>query len=229
MVYVTHDQVEAMTMGYVIVVMRDGKIQQHGPPLEVFNRPANVFVASFIGAPPMNMLSGTLGSHEDRLVFRAGPNSVPLPPAMGRALGHAAGREVVLGIRPQDLAIQRSLEQHSTGLDGEIVLVERLGTETHVDVDIGGLSVQASLPPTADLTEGPPVAPDQCIGGRRRRRTGLMRIALGTVPSASFSVPLADRANCPLSLWPRVRVGSGPDGLPRENSIIGIITSFMNH
>ena len=154
MVYVTHDQVEAMTMGDVIVVMRDGKIQQHGPPLEVFNRPANVFVASFIGAPPMNMLSGSLGSHEDRLVFRAGPNSVPLPPAMGRALGHAAGREVVFGIRPQDLAVQRELEQDSTGLGGEIVLVERLGTETHVDVDIGGLSVQASLPPTTDLTEG---------------------------------------------------------------------------
>ena len=154
MVYVTHDQVEAMTMGDVIVVMRDGKIQQHGPPLEVFNRPANMFVASFIGAPPMNMLSGTLDSHDGHIVFRAGPNVVPLPPAMGRALGHAAGREVVFGIRPQDLAIERNLERNSTGLDGEIVLVERLGTETHVDVDIGGLSVQASLPPTADPAEG---------------------------------------------------------------------------
>ena len=69
-------------------------------------------------------------------------------------VGHSAVRDVVFGIRPQDLAITPNPERNSTGLDGEIVLVERLGTETHVDVEIGSLSVQASLPPTADLTEG---------------------------------------------------------------------------
>ena len=154
MVYVTHDQVEAMTMGDVIVVMRDGAIQQHGPPLEVFHRPANVFVASFIGAPPMNMVSGTLATGGDRAVIRAGASAIALPPAMGKALEHAAGREVVFGIRPQDLAIRPSADASPADLHGEVTLVEHLGTETLVDVDVAGFSLQASMPPTEALAEG---------------------------------------------------------------------------
>ena len=157
MVYVTHDQVEAMTMGDVIVVMRDGEIQQHGPPLEVFHRPANVFVASFIGAPPMNMVSGTLATNEDRTVIRAGASVIALPPAMGRALEHAVGREVVFGIRPQNLALRPGADTNPADLHGEITLVEHLGTETLVDVDVPGFSLQASMPPTSALAEGQPV------------------------------------------------------------------------
>ena len=157
MVYVTHDQVEAMTMGDVIVVMRDGAIQQHGPPLEVFHRPANVFVASFIGAPPMNMVSGTLETGGGRAVIRAGASAIALPPAMGQALEHAVGREVVFGIRPQDLAIRPSADASPADLHGEVTLVEHLGTETLVDVDVPGFSLQASMPPTDELAEGQPI------------------------------------------------------------------------
>ena len=154
MVYVTHDQVEAMTMGDAIVVMRDGEIQQHGPPLEVFNRPANVFVASFIGAPPMNMVSGTLATDGDRTVIRAGSSAIPLPAAMGRASKHATGGEVVFGIRPHDVDIRPNADEGRADLQGEIALVEQLGTETLVDVDVPGFSLQASMSPTTAVTEG---------------------------------------------------------------------------
>ena len=154
MVYVTHDQVEAMTMGDVIVVMRDGEIQQHGPPLEVFHHPANVFVASFIGAPPMNMVSGALAKDGGRTVVRAGAGAIALPPAMGRELEHASGREVVFGIRPQDLALRPSEDAGPADLNGKIVLVEHLGTETLVDIEAPGFSLQASMPPTDTLAEG---------------------------------------------------------------------------
>ena len=154
MVYVTHDQVEAMTMGDVIVVMRDGEIQQHGPPLEVFHRPANVFVASFIGAPPMNMVSGALAKDGGRTVVRAGASAIVLPPAMGHVLEHASGREVVFGVRPQDLALRPNEDAGPADLNGKIVLVEHLGTETLVDIEVPGFSLQASMPPTDTFAEG---------------------------------------------------------------------------
>ena len=154
MVYVTHDQVEAMTMGDAIVVMCDGEIQQHGPPLEVFNRPANVFVASFIGAPPMNMVQGTLATDGDRTVIRAGASAIRLPAAMGRVSESAGVRDVVFGIRPHDVAIAPNVNDALVDLEGEIALVEQLGTETLVDLDIPGFSLQASMPPTTTLSEG---------------------------------------------------------------------------
>ena len=175
MVYVTHDQVEAMTMGDVIVVMRDGEIQQHGPPLEVFHRPANVFVASFIGAPPMNMVSGSLAKDGGRVVVRAGASAIGLPAAMGHALEPASGREVVFGIRPQDLALRPNEDAGAADLNGKIVLVEHLGTETLVDIEVPGFSLQASMPPTDTLAEGQRVgvscwiSPGPMCSTRRRR------------------------------------------------------------
>jgi len=151
MIYVTHDQVEAMTMGDVIVVMKDGRIQQHGRPLDVFNRPANVFVASFIGAPPMNLVQGSLGTEG----LRSGATLIPLPAALLSRLGAAAGREIILGIRPQDLALRP--EGVATDLTGRIALVEELGTETLVEIDLTGTALQARLPPTAAVAEGAPV------------------------------------------------------------------------
>ena len=118
-VYVTHDQAEAMTMGTRICVLDRGRIQQIGAPLEVFSRPANGFVASFIGSPPMNLLLGRVEAGR----FRLGPLSIPCDAAPD-------GHEVVLGIRP-----------HEIGTDGgaslPLVNTEALGSRTHLHCRLG--------------------------------------------------------------------------------------------
>jgi len=100
-VYVTHDQVEAMTMGHRIAVMRQGSLQQVGTPLEVYEQPANLFVAGFIGTPPMNLLRGTLAG-QGASVATSG-FALRLPPLLAAAARGQDGREVVLGIRPENV------------------------------------------------------------------------------------------------------------------------------
>src|SRR3954466_952669 len=100
-VYVTHDQIEAMTMADVIVILRDGTIEQIGKPLAVYDRPANLFVAQFVGSPAMNMLSGEVQARDGRLELRTENLAVPLPEGFGLAPGQA----VVLGIRPEHLKL----------------------------------------------------------------------------------------------------------------------------
>jgi multiple sugar transport system ATP-binding protein len=113
-VYVTHDQVEAMTLGQRVAVMRDGRIQQVDTPQNLYRRPANLFVAAFIGSPPMNLVEADVG---DGHVAFAG---IRLPIA-----GAAPTGRVVLGIRPQDFAL-------GSGLDVEPAVVEELGSSTNV-------------------------------------------------------------------------------------------------
>ncbi|MFZ5710026.1 MAG: ABC transporter ATP-binding protein [Pseudomonadota bacterium] len=122
-VYVTHDQIEAMTMADKIVVMQAGRIEQTGAPLDLYDRPANTFVASFIGSPSMNMLSGRVRG----AAVAAGGALLPLP-ADAQA---ADGREVIYGIRPEHLSLGQ------TGLTGTIAVVEPTGSETHIVVRIG--------------------------------------------------------------------------------------------
>jgi multiple sugar transport system ATP-binding protein len=105
-VYVTHDQVEAMTMGDRIAVLRDGALQQVGPPAEVYDRPENLFVAGFIGSPPMNLAHATIESSRDGgVVVRLGDTNVPVPAEVARdqRLDSMHGSEVIVGIRPEDL------------------------------------------------------------------------------------------------------------------------------
>nr|MDQ2828989.1 sn-glycerol-3-phosphate ABC transporter ATP-binding protein UgpC [Chloroflexota bacterium] len=102
-IYVTHDQVEAMTMGDRIVIMKDGVVQQIGTPQEVYAHPANVFVAGFIGTPSMTFLSGVLAPADGTLVFDAGQIRVLLPATWASALGRWADRAVIAGIRPSDV------------------------------------------------------------------------------------------------------------------------------
>jgi len=146
-VFVTHDQVEAMTMGSRIVVMRDGRIQQSGPPLEVYHRPANRFVAGFIGSPRMNFLPGRIVAEGDDLVVACGPLRLPLPldtPAH-RAIrqGALSGSTVTLGIRPGDIrdvaSARPGSKQHR--LTAEVIVVEPLGQETHVHLSLGGITM----------------------------------------------------------------------------------------
>jgi multiple sugar transport system ATP-binding protein len=125
-VYVTHDQIEAMTMADEIVVMRDGHVEQIGTPLELYDRPANLFVAGFIGSPAMNLIRGTYQKDgaSAHVVLPTGAR-VPAP-----LTGAADGTDVVYGVRPEHLA----LAQLGEGLAGEVAVVEPTGADTHVVV-----------------------------------------------------------------------------------------------
>ncbi|MDP3960520.1 MAG: sn-glycerol-3-phosphate ABC transporter ATP-binding protein UgpC [Pseudorhodobacter sp.] len=127
-VYVTHDQIEAMTMADRIVVMRDGHIAQIGAPLELYDRPTNVFVAGFIGSPAMNLITGV--ARRDGSGARVMAEGMTLPAPMVTGLNE--GRRVIWGIRPEHLELADS------GLAATVVVVEPTGSETHVLLRFGG-------------------------------------------------------------------------------------------
>jgi multiple sugar transport system ATP-binding protein len=143
--YVTHDQTEAMTMGDRVAVMRQGVLQQFAPPQELYDRPANVFVASFIGSPAMNILRGTLQQDGAPLV-RIGSSRWPLPQRLyAAATAMNAGPEVAYGIRHRDLAISRSEMPES--VHGIVYAVEPTGDITFVHVRVGSDQIVASVEP----------------------------------------------------------------------------------
>ncbi|MBX3547873.1 MAG: sn-glycerol-3-phosphate ABC transporter ATP-binding protein UgpC [Xanthobacteraceae bacterium] len=132
-VYVTHDQIEAMTMADKIVVMHDGIIEQMGAPLDLYDRPANQFVAGFIGSPAMNFLDGKLQANGSAYVETAQGQKLPLK-TMPQGEG---GRDVVYGIRPEHF------EMGEGGLPAEVVVVEPTGSETQIVARIGNQEVIA--------------------------------------------------------------------------------------
>ena len=132
-VYVTHDQIEAMTMADKIVVMHDGIVEQIGTPLELYDRPDNQFVAGFIGSPAMNFLHGKV-KQNGALGFD-GPNGVKLP--LGAVPSNSDGRAAVYGVRPEHFTIA------DDGAEAEIVVVEPTGSETQVFAKLGGQEVVA--------------------------------------------------------------------------------------
>lgn len=127
-IYVTHDQLEAMTMSDMIAVMHGGIVQQFGTPAEVYGQPANLFVAGFIGSPPMNLLAGEL-TGDDKPAFASPGLTVQLPDVVA----NAPGRDVMLGIRPQDLDLVG--EHEPADLRGRVWVVELLGSEKLVEVE----------------------------------------------------------------------------------------------
>ncbi len=133
-VYVTHDQIEAMTMADKIVVMRDGIVEQTGSPLEVYDRPANLFVAGFIGSPSMNFMPGVLrrSDGDARVEF---PDGISLPVPAGA--GGENGQEVIYGTRPEHMA----LAEGDNGVPSEVMVVEPTGADTQVFTKIGGVEV----------------------------------------------------------------------------------------
>jgi multiple sugar transport system ATP-binding protein len=155
MIYVTHDQVEAMTLGQRICIMNGGRIVQVGAPLEVYKRPANTFVASFLGNPPMNLLPARIRDAKGRLLVKLGEDLLELA---GRYPAAMAGAEVTLGIRPENIATAANAAQGGrfASVDGEIVHVEALGAETIVTARIAGLEREllARLGPDADVVVG---------------------------------------------------------------------------
>jgi multiple sugar transport system ATP-binding protein len=135
-IYVTHDQVEAMTMGNRIAVLSAGKLQQVGAPLEVYERPANLFVAAFIGTPPMNFVAGTLADGGAR--FQASAFAFPLPAAVRAATAPFAGRRVVAGIRPESvLSSGRTTRGEGATVEATVEIVETLGDELVVHARAG--------------------------------------------------------------------------------------------
>src|SRR5207248_557229 len=102
-IYVTHDQVEAMTMGHSICIMNEGKVVQIGRPLEVYRNPADTFVAKFLGNPPMNLLKGRLETQDGRTVAHLAAGAVALPKRTAATLVRYIGRDVTIGVRPEDL------------------------------------------------------------------------------------------------------------------------------
>jgi multiple sugar transport system ATP-binding protein len=146
-VYVTHDQVEAMTMGHRIAVMKDGKLQQVGTPLEVYERPQNLFVANFIGTPPMNLVTAAVAERGARLV--AGTFALPVPEALRPLLEGRDGRKVVVGIRPENLLeVGKPVRGASATVRLEVEIVEPLGHEVVVHARAGDDLIVAKLDPS---------------------------------------------------------------------------------
>ena len=142
-IYVTHDQVEAMTMADRIAVMREGHLQAFAPPEELYNRPKTLFVAGFIGSPPMNFLKATLIQENGKAVVRGAGFSVTLPDELGKvALERAAGREVIYGIRPEHMAIDPSGE-----VSAEVYVIEPLGREDLIDCRLSDGTIVGVLAP----------------------------------------------------------------------------------
>lgn len=144
-IYVTHDQTEAMTMGSRIVIMKDGVIQQVGTPEEVYDQPVNIFVGGFIGSPPMNFLQGELLEEGDRLYFSKQGLKIAIPSIQAYHLRETADarRDVVLGIRPED--IHHPSPTLENGIQAEVELVELTGAEKYLHISLVGKTVVARV------------------------------------------------------------------------------------
>ncbi|MDB5776121.1 MAG: sugar transporter ATPase [Herbaspirillum sp.] len=164
-VYVTHDQIEAMTLGDRIAVMKDGVVQQYGSPQEIYDRPDNLFVAGFIGSPSMNFLRGKLvngdGANGPGLAFvlehggRETPLALPMEALSARALAGHAGQEVILGIRPEHVTDALSLSNghhggyRPTEVDCTVELTEPTGPDTLVVTHFNGAPITCRTHPRA--------------------------------------------------------------------------------
>jgi multiple sugar transport system ATP-binding protein len=147
--YVTHDQAEAMTLGEKIVVLKDGEIQQIGTPAEVYHRPKNIFVAGFIGSPPMNLVEGEMD--QKGAIFKGASFTVDLSAVVRGRWREYAGKPLVLGIRPEHL---QPTGPENAWLHGEAEIVEDLGSDRFVHLRCGPVPLTARLPGTLALRRG---------------------------------------------------------------------------
>ncbi len=148
MVYVTHDQIEAMTLGQRIVVLKDGQVQQIDTPMALYDKPVNVFVAGFLGSPKMNLLQGPLRDDNGRLqVCIAEGVTLPLPPdaAMRALLQSHLGKDITVGLRPEDMRLDAP--QDSPRLPARVEAVEPVGNEAFINLGCGGYELVMRLPP----------------------------------------------------------------------------------
>jgi multiple sugar transport system ATP-binding protein len=154
-VFVTHDQVEAMTLGDRIVVMKDGLVQQVGSPLELYRRPRNRFVASFIGSPAMNFIDMTVAPAANSFRLSADGIAIELPQRRFAGLGAHTGRIVTMGVRPQHMRLGSSNGGEHVGFGGNLMVTEQLGDEQVLAVRIGAGDVRvAGVDPELTLAPG---------------------------------------------------------------------------
>jgi len=139
MVYVTHDQVEAVTMADRIVVMNDGNVEQVGAPLELFDRPANLFVARFIGSPTMNLIEGNIRQYKGGILFKGERISIELP----ELNGISGSQDVVLGIRPEQISLATGADLAE--LDAVVDVIEPTGTETLLHLRVSDKPLLATI------------------------------------------------------------------------------------
>lgn len=156
MIYVTHDQVEAMTMGDRIVVMKDGVIQQVDAPMDLYHNPANQFVAGFIGSPPMNFFTGTIEQADGTLVFNEGAFRLALEEEQKSALASYVGKKVIFGIRPEDVADALYVTQprQDQQITARVEVVEPMGSEVYLYLSTGTHSFIARIDPRDDVRVG---------------------------------------------------------------------------
>jgi multiple sugar transport system ATP-binding protein len=143
-IYVTHDQVEAMTLADRIVVMRDGYIEQVGTPLEIFQHPVNTFVAGFIGSPPMNLVDAKIVKSGDALNLKFNDGfQIPIPPKSDAQIHE--GMDVIMGLRTEDITLVNGAETFPDAwkVDGVAEVVEPLGSDTNLHMDLQGIKVVA--------------------------------------------------------------------------------------
>jgi multiple sugar transport system ATP-binding protein len=155
MIYVTHDQVEAMTMGDRICVMKDGEIMQVAAPLDLYNHPANMYVAGFIGSPPMNFFKGTIQRTGGHLAFvetntAATPLSFILTETLSRQAAPFLGQPIVFGIRPENVhdTLTVTNPDQARTVEVKVEVSEPMGSETYLYLDTGATSFIARVRPT---------------------------------------------------------------------------------
>ncbi|MBO0727715.1 MAG: ABC transporter ATP-binding protein [Acidimicrobiaceae bacterium] len=195
-IYVTHDQVEAMTMGTRIAIMRRGVLQQVGSPREVYNLPDNLFVATFIGSPSMNLLRATLCSEGDELVLRLRHQRMLLPRSLLAKRPRLAGyrdAEVAVGLRPEDLTLQAG-EGH-LALHAKVARCEMLGPEqlVHASVDAPPVVTEETVEAAEDASDGSGAPGDEASDGGGRA---------ALIASVDPSFPVGAGDTVPLGLNP---------------------------
>ena len=155
-VYVTHDQVEAMTMGTRIVIMKDGEIQQVGRPMEIYRRPLNMFVAGFVGSPSMNFFPARFVSSESQVLVETESFRAPVPQSLFADYRNCVGQEVIFGIRPEDihsLDFAREFSSEAT-VGGKVDLIEPLGADLLLNIRCGKHNLVARVDPRVETDLG---------------------------------------------------------------------------
>jgi multiple sugar transport system ATP-binding protein len=153
-IYVTHDQVEAMTLGDRVVVMRDGVVQQVGEPLELYNAPVNRFVAGFLGSPAMNFAAVRVSGEKDALRAHKPGFGIEVPPELAPRLAPYVERDVTIGIRPEDLHLANGSDAAGLCFDAVVEVVEKLGSQILLDLQVGDQTMVAAVEPTVRAKRG---------------------------------------------------------------------------
>jgi len=155
-IYVTHDQVEAMTMGDKIAVMHAGIIQQYGTPEEIYHKPSNIFVAGFIGSPQMNFLDVEIIEKDGKVYLKNESLNIRLPEYIARKVEKVNFKKLKMGIRPED--IHKEISEEKVGdfepIEGKVYFTERLGSDTIVHLDFKGVRIVSKLPGDVKINEG---------------------------------------------------------------------------